>query len=169
MSTSYVNSDKKGFIEEKIYDIDFDVEQHINYLKTLSVEEIEKQTPAILGKFANTYTFTKSMSERLLKKHRGHLPIFITRPAIVGCSFKEPFPGWVDNISSAGAMIFFSGIGIIRDGVGDIRNIGDVIPVDFVVNTTLVGAALQANKDELVVHNSGSSASNPVTWGTFTS
>lgn len=128
MSTAYVNSDKLGFIEEKIYDVDFDVEQHINYLKTLTVEEIERDTPAILGDFANTYTFTKSMGERLLRKHRGNLPIFITRPAIVGCSYQEPLPGWVDTISSAAAMVFFMGMGIIRGGIGDTQIIGDVIP-----------------------------------------
>ena len=154
MSTSYVNSDKRGFIEEKIYDVDFDVEQHINYIKSLSVEELEKQTPAILGDFSNSYTFTKSMSERLMRKHRGDLPTFIIRPAIVGCSFEEPFPGWVDNISAAGSMIFFAGIGIIRDGIGDITKVGGIIPVDFVVNATIIGTSYHANKNELIVHNS---------------
>jgi len=82
-------------------------------LKTLSVSEIEKQTPAIIGEFPNTYTYTKSMAERLLQKHRGDLPTFIIRPSIVGCSYREPYPGWVDNISAAGAMVFFVGLGVI--------------------------------------------------------
>ena len=128
MSTCYVNADKRGFIEEKIYELDFDVEQHINYLKSLSPEELEKQNAAILGEFPNTYTFTKSMGERLLKKHRGGLPTYIIRPSIVGCTHKEPFPGWVDNISAAGAMVFFVGLGVIRDGIGDDSKIGDLIP-----------------------------------------
>ncbi|CAI2365141.1 unnamed protein product [Moneuplotes crassus] len=168
MSTCYVNSDKKGYIEEKIYDVTFDVEQHINHLKTLSVEDIEKQTPDILGNFPNTYTFTKSMGERLLKKHRGSLPMLIIRPSIVGSSYKEPYPGWVDNISAAGAIVFFCGLGIIRDGIGNINVVGDLIPVDYVVNATLVGTAYQANKDSLIVHNSGTSGSaNPILWGVF--
>ena len=51
MSTCYVNSEKRGFIEEKIYDVNFDVEQRINYLKSFSPKEIEKQTPEIIGDF----------------------------------------------------------------------------------------------------------------------
>lgn len=41
VSTCYVNSDKLGDIEEKIYDVDFDVEAHIKYLENLSIPEIE--------------------------------------------------------------------------------------------------------------------------------
>jgi hypothetical protein len=167
MSTCYVNSEKRGYIEEKIYEVDFDVEKHINYLKTLSVQDIEKQTPAILGEFPNTYTYTKSMSERLLRKHRGDLPTFIIRPSIVGCSFREPYPGWVDNISAAGAMLFFIGLGVVKDGIGDYTKTGDVIPVDFVANGTLIGTAYHANKNELNVHHSASSSINQISWGLF--
>ena len=169
MSTWYVNSEKRGFIEEKIYDVNFDVEQRINYLKTLSVKEIEKQTPEIIGEFPNTYTYTKSMGERLLKKYRGDLPMFIIRPSIVGCSYREPFPGWVDNISAAGAMVFFIGLGIIRDGIGDYYKIGDLIPCDYVWNATLIGTVLAANENQLTVHNCGSSSINQITWGFFSS
>lgn len=84
MSTCYVNSDKRGFIEEKIYDIDFDVEKRIDSFRQLSVQEIEKQTPDIIGEFPNTYTYTKSMGERMLMKNRGDLSMFIIRPSIVG-------------------------------------------------------------------------------------
>ena len=131
------------------------------------MKEIEKQTPAILGEFPNTYTYTKSMSERLLAKHRGDLPTFIIRPSIVGCSYKEPYPGWVDNISAAGAMLFFVGLGVIRDGLGSYTATGDVMPVDYVANGTLIGTAHQANKNSLSVHHSGSSSINPINWGQF--
>lgn len=167
MSTCYVNSEKRGFIEEKIYDISIDVEDHINYLKSLSVQEIEKMTPSILGDYPNTYTYTKSMGERLLKKFRGTLPMFIIRPSIVGCSYFEPYRGWVDNISAAGAMVFFVGLGVIRDGVGDYTKTGDLIPVDYVCNATLIGAAVHANVDNLSVYHSASSSINQILWGTF--
>lgn len=72
------------------------------------------------------------MGERLLKKHRGNLPTFIIRPSVVGCSYREPHQGWVDNISAAGAFVFFVGFGVIRDGIGEKSRVGDVIPVDYV-------------------------------------
>lgn len=103
----------------------------------------------------------------MLKKHRGTLPTYIIRPSIVGCSYKEPYPGWVDNISAAGAMVFFVGLGVIRDGIGEYSRVGDVIPVDYVCNATIVGAAVHAKQDHIVVHHSASSSINQLTWGLF--
>jgi fatty acyl-CoA reductase len=40
VSTAYVNSDKKGVIEEKIYDIGMDAEEHINELFKRPVDEV---------------------------------------------------------------------------------------------------------------------------------
>ena len=93
--------------------------------------------------------------------------MFIIRPAIVGWSYREPTPGWVDNISAAGAMVFFVGLGVVRDGIGDYHKIGDLIPCDFVWNATIIGTVFAANKNQLVVHNWGSSSINQITWGLF--
>ena len=167
MSTWYVNSDKKGVIKEKIYDVDFDVEERINYLKSLNSEEIVKRTHEIIGKYPNTYTFSKSMGERLLKKNRGDLPMFIIRPSIVGWSYREPVPGWVDSISAAGAMVFFTGLGIIGDWLVDPNKIVDHVPWDYVWNATLIGTAFTANSNNLIVHNCGTSSLNQIKWNLF--
>ena len=99
VSTAYVNSDKFGFVEEKIYDYGIDVEKQVNDLMRLPAVLSEKQTNEIIGKFPNTYTFTKSFAERVLQKKRPDgMQITIVRPSIVGCSFRDPFPGWVLNI-----------------------------------------------------------------------
>jgi len=47
-------------------------------------------TADILGKWPNTYTFTKAIAERLLLDERGHVPAVIFRPSIVTASLKEP-------------------------------------------------------------------------------
>ena len=51
-------------------------------------------------------------------------------------------------------------------GVKD--NIGDQIPVDFVVNGIICAAYFYANKKGVHVLHSGSSEKNPVSWDTST-
>jgi len=47
-------------------------------------------TADILKQYPNTYTFTKTIAERLLLDERGHVPAVIFRPSIVTASLKEP-------------------------------------------------------------------------------
>ena len=70
----------------------------------MAEEEVKLKQKDIIGRFPNTYTYTKNIGEKLLKKHRGSLPLVIIRPSMIGAAFKEPFPGWVDSISAATAV-----------------------------------------------------------------
>ena len=65
VSTAYVNCDKSGrLVDEKIYDdLGIDPDDLIKRVMNMTVEDIEKQQTKIIGKFPNTYTFTKSMGE----------------------------------------------------------------------------------------------------------
>ena len=67
------------------------------------------QTPEIIGKFPNTYTFTKNLSERILKILKEKHTITIARPSIIGSSNRDPIPGWVDTVSAGGANYFLGG------------------------------------------------------------
>jgi alcohol-forming fatty acyl-CoA reductase len=88
VSTAYTNSDKLGtgiFVEEKIYDLESGMDPELVVKKIvdmgpLKVQELEQE---IIGNYPNTYTFTKSMAERTLKKIHGDLPISIVRPSII--------------------------------------------------------------------------------------
>ena len=125
--------------------------------KKLPEPELVARTPQILGKFANTYTYTKSMAERMLKKYRGHVPVMICRPSIIGCSAKEPVPGWVDSLAAAAAYIHGVSLGIANHVIGTRENLVDIVPVDFVSNGILAATAYKANKDEInVIHLSSS-------------
>lgn len=39
-------------------------------------------TPSLIGKRPNTYTFTKALTEQMLLKEVGNLPLAIIRPSI---------------------------------------------------------------------------------------
>jgi fatty acyl-CoA reductase len=54
----------------------------------MSPEDQDKNLPAILGTWPNTYTFTKSLAEKTLMKRRNpNLPVVLIRPTIIGSSY----------------------------------------------------------------------------------
>lgn len=168
VSTCYVNSNRdNGHIEEKLYPLGFDPEEMIDRVSKLSSTELDTvATSGILGNWPNTYTMTKAMTEHLLVKYRGNVPLAIVRPSIVGASWSEPMPGWVDCISAAGSMYVALGMGVIKMLEGTPKSVGDVIPVDYVVNAILVAAAaIWKKKDNYFVAQAASSSENPMCWG----
>ena len=168
VSTCYVNCEKKGFIKEQIYDIKEDSQEVIAKVSKLTVKEQEENLKSILGPWPNTYTFTKSMAERTLRRLRNPgLPTLLLRPAIIGGAMKEPYQGWTDTISAAGGLSLVGGIGLVNWIHGDHNNIADLIPVDICSNMIIAGTALQANKPELKVAHCASSHLKPMTWGEF--
>lgn len=57
-------------------------------------------------------------------------------------AWKEPVPGWVDNVSGISGIMIEISRGTLRSIICDEKCIMDVIPVDVVVNT-LIAAAWQ--------------------------
>jgi glycerone phosphate O-acyltransferase/fatty acyl-CoA reductase len=165
ISTAYVNCDKRGWVDERLYPYPRDPEAALEELMRIPVKDIEQRTPEILGKFPNTYTFTKCLTEHLLVKLKDNVPLVILRPTIIGGAWLEPFPGWVDSVSAAGAFYLSVGLGLMKYSIGNPSNIGDQIPVDYVSNAVIVAAARFVNCPEVVVIHCGTSALNPVTWG----
>jgi len=110
ISTAYVNSDQKsGWIDEEIYPIEADPEKVLEGLMKMPVEELVSNTQNILGRYPNTYTFTKSLVERIINKEKGKYCVTILRPSIIGSAWKEPLIGWVDTVSAAGALYLLGG------------------------------------------------------------
>ncbi|KAJ0403727.1 hypothetical protein P43SY_003032 [Pythium insidiosum] len=147
VSTAYVNSHlREPIVKEELYPLPFDVEEAI-----VAVDEAARTSPQALAKvekklmagFPNTYTLTKAMAEHLIVKRMGNsLPLVIYRPTIIGAAYKEPMPGWVDQVAGAGAIYLAIGMGVLTIIPGDTRNVADIVPVDLAVNTVLL--AVQA-------------------------
>lgn len=55
-------------------------------------------------------------------------------------SWKEPVPGWVDNVSGISGIMVEIGRGTLRSIICDETLVMDVIPVDIVVNTLIASA-----------------------------
>lgn len=58
----------------------------------------------------------------------------------VTAAWKEPYPGWVDNISGITGIFMECGRGTIKTIICDEKCHIDVIPVDVVVDTLITAA-----------------------------
>ncbi|CAB1322844.1 unnamed protein product [Coregonus sp. 'balchen'] len=98
VSTAYANCDRT-LIEEVVYPTPVDYKKLIDSLEWMDEKLVSAMTPGLIGKRPNTYTYTKAMAEYLVQQECGNLNVAIIRPSIVGASWKEPFPGWIDNFN----------------------------------------------------------------------
>ncbi|KAL8272083.1 hypothetical protein Esti_004018 [Eimeria stiedai] len=192
-STCYVNSDLRGRVKEGFVPLPWDTDDlHLAVTRLIDIadrgsadnyEELEKQ---LLGRFPNTYAFTKRLCEALiarewqLRNGEGaatateqqqqrsllradmrplHFPICILRPSIIGCAYKHPKRGWVDNVNATGGMLLLCALGILKCLPANPDLIGDQVPVDVVADSLIVcGAAVAASNAALLNKNRVSGA-----------
>lgn len=53
-------------------------------------------------------------------------------------SVAEPLPGWVDNLNGPIGLIVGAGKGVIRSMHCKGENMGQFVPVDYAINTSIV-------------------------------
>lgn len=92
----------------------------------------------LLGKWPNTYSFTKAVAEDIVR--RSHLPVCIVRPSIVIATWKEPVAGWINNLYGPTGCAVGSALGLLHTMHCDQKMVGDMIPADYVVNAIMVAA-----------------------------
>lgn len=115
----------------------------------------------IIGNFPNTYTFTKNLAEKFIKKHQDHVKCVILRPSIIASSLEQPFKGWTDSISAAGGLTVLGAMGILKYMHIPKPNPFDIVPVDIVSNGILVVTAFHGDEKQtapLTVYNSTTSS-----------
>ncbi|XP_021431203.2 fatty acyl-CoA reductase 1 isoform X2 [Oncorhynchus mykiss] len=139
VSTAYANCDRT-LIEEVVYPPPVDYKKLIDSLEWMDEKLVSAMTPGLIGKRPNTYTYTKAIAEYLVQQECGNLNVAIIRPSIVGASWKEPFPGWIDNFNGPSGIFIAAGKGILRTMRASNNAVADLVPVDAVINTTLAAA-----------------------------
>ncbi|KAH8278446.1 hypothetical protein KR018_003395 [Drosophila ironensis] len=184
VSTAYCNPGRK-YVDEKVYPTmpPVDWRQFLTCTQKIPDDYLNRLADYIKGPHVNTYTFTKSIAEQIVNAYRHVIPIVIVRPSIVTAAYREPYPGWIDNIQAISGIMMEIGKGGISSILGDKDLICDIIPVDFVVNAMImmVGKAklgryvitfpLPSPKIHgtfcfisLSICNATSGVTNPITW-----
>jgi len=171
VSTAYANCNR-NLTDEEVYPAPAPPKSALGLLDTLNptVLDSPEVTSKILGDRPNTYTFTKAMAEELVVTEGAGLPICIVRPSIVVSTWKEPVPGWVDNLNGPTGLFLIAGIGVMRTAVVIEEMRCDAVPVDTCANLTLVAAwethrAYSEGRKDVMVYNHISGNAVPLTWG----
>ncbi|XP_056281016.1 fatty acyl-CoA reductase 1 [Pseudoliparis swirei] len=169
ISTAYANCNRKH-IDEVIYPPPVEPRKLIESIEWLDDSIVRDITPRLIGDRPNTYTYTKALAEYLVQQEQEQLDIAIIRPSIVGATWQEPFPGWIDNFNGPSGVFIAAGKGILRTMRANIDAVADLIPVDVVINLMLAAgwytAERRSNRPKTaVVFNCTSGGINPFHWG----
>lgn len=166
VSTAYCNCNR-GEIEETVYPMSRDPRQVIEAMNWMDDDLVTAITPQLLGDRPNTYTYTKALAENILLDECGSLPVAIVRPSIVVASWKEPLPGWVDNLNGPTGLILGCAKGVIRTLYCRSDMVADLVPVDVPINLMIAVAWYTATykPNNVLVYNCTSGSINRLYWG----
>ncbi|XP_067632986.1 putative fatty acyl-CoA reductase CG5065 isoform X2 [Eurosta solidaginis] len=139
VSTAYCHLHIKTLYEQP-YDPPANPHKLIQACEWLTDDEVALIEKNILGDIPNTYAYTKSLAEALVVEKFSQLPAVILRPSIVIPIWKEPLPGWTDNINGPTGLLIGAGKGVIRTMYCNSSGYGDFVPVDITVNGMLVAS-----------------------------
>lgn len=84
-----------------VYKMELDADFMIKLVENLKpddYDDFETIATRFIQPYPNTYTFSKALSEHIVRKYGGNLNIAIVRPAIISTTFYDPLPGYTGKI-----------------------------------------------------------------------
>lgn len=169
VSTSYSNCDR-FYVEEKIYPPHADWRQAIELAENCDFDILNVLNEKYKGKLPNNYTFTKSMAEHVVNDLcDGKIPAIILRPSIgkfsviqhrrkgvnlIFClisvcpTYKDPFPGWIDNFYGPVGMCVATGKGILRSVYTKPTTKTEYVTCDIIIRVAIALTWLKATETD---------------------
>ncbi|XP_050536687.1 fatty acyl-CoA reductase wat-like [Daktulosphaira vitifoliae] len=166
VSTAYSHCTRQN-IGEKFYPTEMTAQELMTHVK------INDQDPTALNCWPNTYTFTKAITENLVLNYSKTIPIGIFRPSIVGSSYKEPLPGYLENMNGPSGIVAGIVTGFLRAIPCKLNNMVDIVPADYTINALITSMWDTATRyqntanEEPKIYNYVSSCESPLTWASF--
>lgn len=135
LSTAFCCEDIE-VLHEKVYDHPHSPLDLIRCAEWMNESAMASMQKDVLGSQPNTYTYTKRLSEILVRDEYDpeKLPICIVRPSIVSPAYNEPLPGWVDSLNGPPGILLAAGKGVLRSMLIDPEGQIEGIPVDVCIN-----------------------------------
>ncbi|XP_063241969.1 fatty acyl-CoA reductase wat-like isoform X2 [Bacillus rossius redtenbacheri] len=169
VSTAYSNCIYEE-VKEEFYDPPMAVDDLLALLDRLTASELDLLCPKILGAWPNPYVFSKAMAENVVLTRCKGVPVSVVRPSMVLSAFKEPTPGWLDNVYGPIGIALGVGSGILRVAFAEADYVIDTIPVDIVTNA-VIASTLSSSKradDRISIYNVATSDNDAPTLGEMT-
>ncbi|KAL4717628.1 hypothetical protein ACJJTC_000777 [Scirpophaga incertulas] len=168
LSTAFCYPDYE-VLDEKLHAPPVKPEDVMRLIEWLDDKQLSTLTPVLLGPHPNCYTFSKRLAENVVEEAYKDLPVVIARPSIVCPTFKEPVPGWVDNLNGPVGLMLGAGKGVIRTMLCDGSLQAQVIPVDIAINALIAIGMIEGTKKEKLpavpVYNLNIGHQKETTWG----
>ena len=127
------------------------------YIKTQLVDQGMER--AKYWGWHNTYTYTKSLGEQILR--RSGLTHTIVRPAIIESAVSFPKVGWCEGINTSSPMIYMAIQGPVTYAAGR-KNVIDFVPVDLVAVGMVLALSELLEGRHKVVYQLATSDVNPL-------
>ncbi|XP_049867485.1 putative fatty acyl-CoA reductase CG5065 [Pectinophora gossypiella] len=167
LSTAFCYPDYER-MAERVHDPPADPHKVMRAAGWLTDKQMALLAPSIMGKHPNSYTYSKRLAEALVREYYPRLPAAVVRPSIVTPSYKEPTPGWVDNLNGPIGLMVGAGKGVIRSMHCYGHYHAEVIPVDLAINAIIVIAhrigTMTERPPEIPVYNITSGDDKNTTW-----
>ncbi|KRF84875.1 uncharacterized protein Dvir_GJ13738, isoform D [Drosophila virilis] len=131
----------------------------------------------LLGKWPNTYTFTKAVAEDVIRTCSEQIPVGVFRPGIVISTYQDPVCGWIDNFYGPTGVIAGAGTGLLRTLRCNPKAVANMVPVDLCVNSMIAASwdiyerhncRSTKSSGSIPVYNFCTTSENQLTWGEFT-
>ncbi|RVE50676.1 hypothetical protein evm_004708 [Chilo suppressalis] len=133
LSTAYCRCELDE-LEERMYPAVHNPRKIMDICKWMDNSLLEYLEPKLIESEPNTYSYTKAITETLVEEFACKFPLAIARPSIIIAAWKDPFPGWVDNLNGPTGLLIGSGKGVIRTMLCTPHYTADAVPIDVVVN-----------------------------------
>ncbi|KAF8777099.1 Fatty acyl-CoA reductase 1 like protein [Argiope bruennichi] len=139
-SSSYSNSHDDLPIKEEVYRLPFPVQTFLSALKEQDDNKLLELTSQHKSDWPNWYSLSKCISENIFQYMASDLSVAIIRPSIVGSTWKNPIPGYLDENSVFAILNTLAAERIIKVLLGDANRKLNIIPADVVANVHLMAA-----------------------------
>lgn len=149
VSTTFCNCDRY-VVEEEVYPAHANWKDAIRLAEECDEEILDAFSVSYIKPHINTYTFTKSMAENLVKDMcENKIPAIIVRPSVVINTYSDPTPGWNDTLNGPIGLVLATGKGLVRTILTRHASRCDYVPADFVVNGMLL-AVRESNPEKIL-------------------
>ncbi|KAL9705373.1 hypothetical protein quinque_008891 [Culex quinquefasciatus] len=167
LSTAFCYCDKE-VLNERVYDFHHNPYDLMRTVEWMDEETLNQITPNLMKPHPNTYTYSKRLTECLVRDSYPQLPVCIVRPSIVCPANKDPVEGWVDSLNGPVGIMVAGGKGIIRSMLCNGEYNAEVIPVDIAINGLISIAytlgQMQTLPQEIPVYNVTCRETKRTTW-----
>ncbi|KAH8347026.1 hypothetical protein KR059_004330 [Drosophila kikkawai] len=177
ISTAYSNCVVTE-IDERFYpeNLSYSSDKILAISNILGNERMDSLTSYLIGSFPNTYAYTKALSEDVIRREAGDLPLCIFRPAIIMPTYKDPVIGWMDNLFGPMAIVFGAARGVVRAVMVESKAKIGMVPADYCGNVTLACAwktgqnpVKQGDAENSPIYTLAPSEKNTISFGTYIS